>query len=216
MLPLIIAGGVIVLALFIIIIIYISTQKKLRAEIADLDQKDQSLAQACLKRYDIFAKIYEQTKGYLSQNDEPVKEFANLMTIIKTVKPSEYGRIVDKINALQAKLVALAEVHQELVENKDYQTNKKISKELDDKYQAQRKSFNSAAQDFNGHISGGFGKLVAKGMQVGARPLYQGESKPLGKPAVKKQHKQLNKKRQTSPCSGLGEVFSFFSCFVLV
>jgi hypothetical protein len=186
MLPVIIIVGVLVLALVIVVIIISSTQKKLKKEIEELDQKDQSLTGAWMKRYEIFAKIYEQTKGYLSQNDEPVKEFGNLMNIIKTAKPTEYGRIVDKINVLQNKLVALEESHKELAENKDFQQNKKISKELDDKYQAQRKNFNSAAQDFNGHIAGGFGKMAAKFMQVGPRPLYQAEAKPLGKPAAKK------------------------------
>ena len=160
----------IVVAVLVCLIAYITILNNLNRSIVKIDEADSGIDVALLKRHDVLTKMLDVVKAYTKHEKETLFEIVNLRKGMTTQEKSEASAAMDQqIKSLNI----VAENYPQLLSSENYKTLQMAIADTEEHLQAARRLYNAAVSSYNQRIVSFPSSVVASSKGMKKRDFFQ-------------------------------------------
>lgn len=172
LLPLIIAGAVVLLIL-VPVVWWISTSNGFKRKAIKISEALSGIEVALTKRYDMLTKLLDTAKGYVSHE---TKLFTQVIELRRGMTIGEINEKNTQMDAMSSRIFAVAENYPELRSAEVFRELQAGIRDAEEHLQAARRLYNSNVTVFNTAMEVFPSNIVAKSQQVKKYEFFQAEA----------------------------------------
>lgn len=167
--PLVIIGVIIILAIVVIGIYNTLAKQKVM-----VDEASSDIETFLKQRYDMIPNLVETVKGYAKHEKETFEKITEMRAkAMSTESFADKAKLEDQISGAISKIFAVAENYPELKANTNFMDLQGTLKELEDNIQKSRRYYNGSVRDFNQMIIVFPTNIIANILKFKAFPFFE-------------------------------------------